>query len=102
MTIIKPIEMSQKTLCFQSWHLVGRIEDKSIWLGFPGFANVFVRCQSGEYLKAACVSIGVKKVAEIATELIVIFIMIPFHGSLLDCAVHPLDLSVRPWMVWLG
>ena len=29
-------------------------------------------------------------------------IVIPFHGRLLDCAVHPLDLSVRPWMVWLG
>ena len=45
---------------------------------------------------------GIKDVAKMSTELIVIVRVIPFHGRLLECAVHPLDLSVRPWMVWLG
>ena len=30
------------------------------------------------------------------TGLIVGVIVIPFHGRLLDCAVHPPDLSIRP------
>ena len=38
----------------------------------------------------------------LSTGLIVSVIVIPSHARLLDCALHPLDLSVRPWMVWLG
>jgi hypothetical protein len=59
-----------------------------MWLGCPGFANVFVRCQSVECLEAACVMVGVKEVAEMSTELIVIVIVIPLDVSVFDCAVQ--------------
>lgn len=36
------------------------------------------------------------------TEQIKIVIVIPFHGRLFNCAVHPPNLSYRPWMIWLG
>ena len=36
------------------------------------------------------------------SELIMVFVVIPLDGSVFDCALHPLDFSVRPWMVWLG
>ena len=76
--------------------------DEPSWLGCPGFAIVFVRCQSGAWLEAACVIVGITGVAEMSTELIVIVKVISFHGRLRECAVQPLDLSVRPWVVWLG
>ena len=72
------------------------------WLRCSGFAIVFVGCQSVAWLEAACVIVGITDVAEMSTELIVIVKVIPFHDRLLECAVQPLDLSVRPWMVWLG
>ena len=86
----------------QSRHPVDRNDDGSIWLKCPDFVDVFVRCQPVECLEAACIIVGVKEVAELARELIVIVIVIPFHGCLLDCAIYPLDLSVHPWMVWLN
>ncbi len=36
------------------------------------------------------------------SQLVVAVIMEPLHGCLLDRAVHPLDLTIRPRMVWLG
>ncbi len=35
-------------------------------------------------------------------QLIVAVIVEPLHSCLLDRAVHPLDLTIRPRMVWLG
>ncbi len=37
-----------------------------------------------------------------AAKLIVTVIVILLHGSVPNCAFHPLDLPVGPWMVWLG
>ena len=34
-------------------------------------------------------------------KLVVAFVMEAFDGRLLDGAVHPFDLPVGPWMVWL-
>ena len=35
-----------------------------------------------------------------STELIVIVTVTPHDGSVFDCAVYPLGLSVRLWMAW--
>ena len=37
-----------------------------------------------------------------AAELLVAVVVVALDGSILDCAVHSLDLSVRPGMVHLG
>ena len=37
-----------------------------------------------------------------AAQLVVVVVVIPFDGRLLDCSVHSLDLAVRPGMVRLG
>ena len=37
-----------------------------------------------------------------AAKLIVTIVVIPFYGRVLNRAVHPFDLPVGPWMVWLG
>ena len=36
------------------------------------------------------------------TQLIMIFVVVPFDGGVFDCAVHPLDLAVGPRMVGFG
>ena len=50
------------------------------------------RGETAECLETAGAIIDVKEVAEMSTALIVIVIMIPFHGRLLDCVVHPRDV----------
>lgn len=64
--------------------------------------QIFVRRETTECFEVACVIVGIKEVAEMHSELIMVFVVIPLDGSVFDCALHPLDLSVRPWMVWLG
>ena len=94
--------MDQVSGTAPSRHQVKWTYDGPFWLGCLGFAIVFVRCQSVAWLEAACVIVGIMDVAEMSTELIVIVKVMSFHGRLLECAVQPLDLSVRPWVVWLG
>jgi hypothetical protein len=36
------------------------------------------------------------------TQLIVVFVVIAMNGGPFDCAVHPFNLSIGPWMLWLG
>ena len=52
------------------------------------------RGETAECLETADAMIGVKEVAEMSKELIVIVNVIPFHDRLLDCAVLPLDLPI--------
>ena len=35
-------------------------------------------------------------------ELVVAIVVVPLDGRVLNCAVHALDLTVRPRVVWLG
>ena len=53
---------------------------------------ILFRGETAECLETAGAIIGVKEVAEMSTALIVIVIVIPFHGRLLDCVVHPRDV----------
>jgi hypothetical protein len=38
----------------------------------------------------------------VAFDLFVIVILVAFNGGILDLAVHPIDLSIGPWMFGLG
>ena len=49
---------------------------------------------------AACVVVAFKEVAEMHSEWIMVLVVIPLDGSVFDCAVYPLGLSVRLWMAW--
>ena len=52
------------------------------------------RGETAECLETAGAIIDVKEVAEMSKELIVIVIVIPFHGRLLDYVVHPRDVPL--------
>ena len=43
-----------------------------------------------------------KKVREVAAQLVVAIMVEALDGCVLDGAVHPFDLAIRPWVVRLG
>ena len=81
---------------------MGWIEDKSVWLGCPDFADVFEGCEALEGLEPPPIIICVDAVVEVGGQLGVAVVMVSFDGRLLDRPVHPFDLAVSPWMLDLG
>ena len=73
-----------------------------IWLRSPDLANVFVGREAVECLESARIVVGRHEVREVRAQLVVAVVVIPFHRSILDRSVHPLDLAVGPWMVRFG
>ena len=76
-----------------------RIEFESVGLGCPSSADEFVW---REGLETASEVVGSDEVCEMAPKLLVAVMVEAFDGSVLDGAVHPLDLTVGPRMVDLG
>ena len=66
------------------------------------FADAFVGREAVEGLEPSCEVVGCHKVREVRAQLVVAVVMVPFDSGLLDRAVHPLDLTIRPGMVRLG
>ena len=73
-----------------------------IGLGCPNFADVFVSREANECLETARVVVGIEEIAEVRAEVVMAIVVISFDGGVFNRAVHALDLSVRPRVVWLG
>ena len=78
------------------------IEDKSVWLGCPYFADVFEGCEALEGFEPPPVIVGVNEVVEVGSQLRVAVVVVSLDRSLLDRPIHPFDLAVSPWMFDLG
>lgn len=78
------------------------IEDESVWLFCPDFADVFMRGETVEGLQAASEIISGDEVGEVGSQLLMGLIVIALHRGLLDGSVHSLDLAVRPRMIGFG
>ena len=78
------------------------IDDESIRLCSPSFADELVGREPFEGLQSAAEIIGVDEVLEMAAQLVVVVIVEAFDGCFLDGSVHALDLSVGPGMLDLG
>ena len=75
---------------------------KSFRLLLPTLADVLIRRQPLKSLKSFGKVIGSKELDEMLLELLMRFIVMALDGRVLDGAIHPLDLSVSPWMIDLG
>ena len=53
-------------------------------------------------LEPARVVVGIKEIAEMRAELIMVFVVIPLDSRVFDCAVHAFNLPICPRVVWLG
>ena len=75
------------------------IEVESVWFICPGLTDVFVWGEALQGLEPACEIVGHDEVGQVVSELAVRLIVIAVNGCLLNGAVHPFDLAVRPRMV---
>ena len=66
------------------------------------FADELVGGEAIKGLQSAGEVVGGDEVGEMPNELIVRFVVISLDGRILDCPVHPLDLSIGPRMIGLG
>lgn len=66
------------------------------------FAEELVGGEAIEGLRSPSEVVGGDEVGEMPNELIVGFVVISLDGGVLDCPVHPLDLSIGPRMIRLG
>ena len=67
----------------------------------PLFADELVGREPLQCLETAAEVVGMDEACEMISELIVVVVMEAFDRRLLDRTVHPLDLSVGPWMLGL-
>ena len=79
-----------------------RIELKAFRLLLPAFTDLLVVRQSLESFETLGKVIGREELSEMLLELVVRLIVIALDGCLLDSAIHPLDLPVRPRMLDFG
>ncbi len=64
--------------------------------------DVFVGREAIEDLEPAGEVVGREEVAQVSAQLTVAVVMEAFYRCLLDCSVHPFDLTIGPGMVDLG
>ena len=79
-----------------------RIEYKPFRLICPDFADIFVGREAAQCLEPSGEVIGCQEVREVRSQLIVGFVVEPFHSRVLDRSVHSLDLTIGPRVVGLG
>ncbi len=79
-----------------------RIEGEAIRLFCPELADVSVWREAFEGPEASGEVVGRDEVGEMASKLIVVFIMEAFDRRILDRSVQALDLTVGPGMLGLG
>lgn len=65
----------------------------------PCFADELIGCEASQALEAFSGVVGGDEVVEVSSQLIVAVVVEAPDGGVLDGAVHPLDLTVRPGMV---
>ena len=76
-------------VCVALWprHLLERIEREAVWLRSPDFADVFVRRETLEGLQTLCEIVGGDEVGEMASKLVMRFVVEAFDDRLFDRAV---------------
>ena len=58
-----------------------------------------LRCEPAQCFETTRKVVRIQEVLEMAAQLFVVVVVIPFDCRILDGAVHPLNLTVGPWMV---
>ncbi len=66
------------------------------------FADEFVGCEAFEGLQSSPEIVGADEVGHVISQLVVVVVVEAFDRRLLDRAVHPFDLTVRPGVLDLG
>ena len=79
-----------------------RIQPEAFRLLLPTLADVLVGRQPPQGLETFGEVVGREELSEMFSELLVRLIVIALESLILDSAIHPLDLSVRPRVIDFG
>src|SRR6266446_6764189 len=79
--------------------MMGWIDLKTFRFFLPAINNKFIRSESSESFEALSKVVSIQKIIEMLFELKVALIIITFNGSLFNCSIHTLHLSISPGMV---
>ena len=80
---------------------MGRIRIKESWRFRPRINDEFKWSNPVQSFKTLGKVISSNKSIEMTFKLLVILIEIAVYSSIFDCAVHPFNLTVRPWVIRL-
>lgn len=81
---------------------MGRVNLESIRRNCPLLTDEFEESQPLESFESSPKVVGIDKVSQVLLQLSVIVVMKAFDRSLLDSAVHSLDLDIGPRMLDFG
>jgi hypothetical protein len=72
-------------------------------IGFfcPGFTDGFERREPIQSLETLGEVVGVEECLDVLAKLVVAVVVLAPNSRLFESTVHPLDLPVRPRMIWL-
>ena len=82
--------------------MLERIEGEAVRLHCPELADVRVRRETFERLEALGEVVGGNEVPEVASKLVMGFVIEAFDRRILDRPVHAFDLAIGPRMLGLG
>src|SRR5262249_26028943 len=78
-----------------------RIVFESIGFFCPGFTDGFERREPIQSLETLGEVVGVEECLDVLAKLVVAVVVVATNSRLFESTVHPLDLPVRPRMIWL-
>src|SRR5262245_65992935 len=78
------------------------VNGQAFWLFLPASANVFKRCEAFERFESPGDMIGHQEGLQRRFQGAMGLVVVLFHGSILERAVHAFHWPVRPGMVGLG
>lgn len=61
---------------------MGWVDEKAFRLVLPAFDDVFIGCESLQRFKSFFEVVGAQEVVQMFSELLVIFVIVPFDGCL--------------------
>ena len=75
-----------------------RVEIESLWLFCSDLTDVLIGCKPFGGFKVLRKNIGGNEVGYVASELVVIFVIVAFNSCFLERSVYSPDLDICPWI----
>ena len=81
---------------------MGWVFDEAVWLIGPAFVDVLEDGEALQCLQSLGEVVSVDEGLEVLAQSVVRGIVVSPHSRFLQCAIHPLDLTIGPGMADLG
>src|SRR5829696_4761329 len=100
--ISRPSSRPHSPMCVWSRGLMERVQPEPLGLKCPSFTDELVGREPLQGLEPPGEVVGCHEIVEVLPELIVAVVVIASNGGILDRAVHPFNLTIRPRVPGLG